>query len=196
MNQCLIQIDDNYGAVKDDKGNVRVVSKESTEASFEDILKKENNLSTLSTQLEDDKEKLAVNKHNIIMGEVCNLSIYGGMVALYYGSKDKLTPVGVVLLIGSFYGTFKWCARFVTGGFRLEKSKERKELKADIETLEKQIPELEKELKESKENAKYEDNVTAIGESEPYKQIVNAMDALSNDDQDTLKTSNLRILKL
>lgn len=196
MNRNLIKVNDNYCAVSDENGNVRVVRKENNEASFEDILKKENNLSTLSTRLGDDKEKLAVNKHNIIMGEVCNLSIYGGMVALYYGSKDKLTPVGVVLLIGSFYGTFKLCARFVTGGFRLEKRKERKELKADIETLEKQIPELEQELKESKENAKYEDNVTAIGDAGPYKQIVNAMDALSNDDQDTLKTSNLRILKL
>ena len=184
MNQCLIQIDDNYGAVKDDKGNVRVVSKESTEVSFEDILKKENNLSTLSTRLDDDKEKLAVNKHNIIMGEVCNLSIYGGMVALYYGSKDKLTPVGVVLLIGSFYGTFKWCARFVTGGFRLEKSKERKELKANISTLEKQIPELEQELKETKENAKYEDNVSMVEERAPYRQIVEAMDQLKENNPD------------
>ena len=68
----------------------------------------------------------------------------------------------------------------------------------DIESLEQTIPTAEKELNDAKEKIHYQDNVTAVEENAPYKQIVNAMDTLSNKDEikSTLKSSNPRILRL
>ena len=198
MNKCLIQINDNYGAVSDENGNVKVVRKENNEVSFEDILTKENELSSLNEQLKDDKEELDINKNNMIYAEIFNLTIYGGTTALYFATEGKLTPVGTVLLLGTFYATFKGVACLMTGGTRIGRIKRRKQIKNDIESLEQTIPTAEKELNDAKEKIHYQDNVTAVQENAPYKQIVNAMDTLSNKDEikSTLKSSNPRILRL
>ena len=42
MNQKLIQINDNYGVTIDENGNTKMVSKESNDYEFQDILTKEN----------------------------------------------------------------------------------------------------------------------------------------------------------
>ena len=134
----------------------------------------------------------------MIYAEIFNLTIYGGTAALYFATEGKLTPVGTVLLLGTFYATFKGVACLMTGGTRIGRIKRRKQIKNDIESLEQTIPTAEKELNDAKEKIHYQDNVTAVEENAPYKQIVNAMDTLSNKDEikSTLKSSNPRILRL
>ncbi len=196
MNQCLIQINDNYCAVSDEKGNVKVVSKENSDVSFEEILTKENELSSLKTKLSDDKQEQAANKNAIIYGEIFNLTLYGGTALLYYFTKGKLTPVGTAALLTTYYATFKGVACLMSGGTTIGKIRRRNQLKEDIESLEAKIPTVEKELSDAKKKVHYEDNVTAVDEYAPYKQIVNAMDTLKSEEQVKEKSNGPRILKL
>ena len=73
MNQKLIQINDNYGVTIDENGNTKMVSKESNDYEFQDILTKENELEDLNLKLDNAKNKLSLNKLNIILSTVINV---------------------------------------------------------------------------------------------------------------------------
>ncbi len=191
MNRNLIKVNDNYGAVSDENGEVRVVRKVNNEASFEDILTKENDLTSLRGQIYSDYHELVDNKHNMIMGEILNLSIYGGMVALYFASKGKVTPVGTAAIVGTCYAVFKGTACLMTGGTRISRFKKNKELKKDMDNLSTEIVVLKRELKEAKEKTQYEGDVSLVEEEAPYRQIVDAMYQLRKN-----KPDNPNILRL
>lgn len=72
MNEYLSQINDNYGIVSDENGEIKVVTKSETNCEFQDILLQENELENLNQELIAAKEKLIDNKERTINGELCN----------------------------------------------------------------------------------------------------------------------------
>ena len=68
MNKSLLQINDNYGAVSDENGNIKEITKENNNYEFKDILLKENYLQELNEKLNSSKEELSCNKYDIIGG--------------------------------------------------------------------------------------------------------------------------------
>ena len=62
MNEYLSQINDNYGIVSDENGEIKVVTKSENNCEFQDILLKENELENLNQELIAAKEKLIDNK--------------------------------------------------------------------------------------------------------------------------------------
>ena len=84
MNQNLVQVNSNYGAVSDKKGNISIISKESGDYDFESILKKENELEDLTFKLNNFKNKLSDNKRNMIFGEITTAFILCGEFVLFF----------------------------------------------------------------------------------------------------------------
>ena len=67
MNHNLVQVNDNYGVVIDEKGNVSLISKENCKYNFEHILIGENELEELNSKLNNLKRELSNNKSNSIL---------------------------------------------------------------------------------------------------------------------------------
>ena len=62
MNEKFIELNDNFGIVSDDMGNLDFISKRTNEYSFEDILSKENEIEDLDDKLLQVKHELFYNK--------------------------------------------------------------------------------------------------------------------------------------
>lgn len=81
MNKELFQINDNIGAVTNEKGNLRVIYKENNNSEFKDILERENELESLK----DEEKELSENLFSIKYGSfLSDLIILIGLIAGYF----------------------------------------------------------------------------------------------------------------
>lgn len=137
MNRNLIAINENCGAIVDEFGNVRAVSKSNNEYELTEILKKEDEIVINQARLEEARKEYDFNKANIISARIINSIVVGG--AVFTGLITLGTgPITVPLLAGGLvYGLGK--------SFSLTAYGTRKGRKEKKERLEEEIPELEKE---------------------------------------------------
>ena len=157
MNQKLIQINDNYGVTIDENGNTKMVSKESNDCDFQDILIKENELEDLNLKLDNAKSKLSLNKLNIILSTMINVLLIAGCTYLL------LNVVSLKLLITAIAVSCIPAETFslLTFGSIIGNCIKRKNLKKTIKDLEEQVPKVEKELSNIKEKSRYVTDVKA-----------------------------------
>ena len=178
MNQNLIQINDNYGAVSDENGNVSIISKDNQEYYLQDILTKENELEILKSRLNTEKKELSTNKMNIILGEIMNGVIIGGEIALYYFLHSILPTSALLFLMALIYAFTKGVS-LIEYGTRFGRITKKEKLNASIENLEAEIPEVEKELCEMKQKTNYKINYQTNCESNTISQVNEAYQCLS-----------------
>lgn len=157
MNQKLIQINDNYGVTIDENGNTKMVSKESNDYEFQDILTKENELENLSLKLDNAKNKLPLNKLNIILSTIINVLLLAGCTYLLLNIvslKLLITTIAVSCIPTETFSLLAF------GGI-IGNCIKRKNLKETIKDLEEQVPKLEKELSNIKEKSRYVTDIKA-----------------------------------
>lgn len=178
MNQNLIQINDNYGAVSDENGNISIISKDNQEYDLQDILTKENELEILKSRLNTEKKELSTNKMNMIFGEIMNGIVIGGEIVLYYFLHSTL-PTSILLFLMSLIYIITKGITLIEYGTRIGRITKKKKLNASIEELESKIPELEKELCEMKQKTNYKINYQEHCESKTISQVNEAYQCLS-----------------
>lgn len=151
MNQKLIQINDNYGVTIDENGNTKMVSKESNDYEFQDILTKENELEDLNLKLDNAKNKLSLNKLNIILSTVINvflLAVCTYLLLNIVSLKFLITTIAVSCIPTEAFSLLAF------GGI-VGNCIKRKNLKKTIKDLEEQVPKVQKELSNIKEKSRY-----------------------------------------
>ena len=178
MNQNLVQINDNYGAVSDENGSIKVISKENSDCELKDILIKENELEDLSSKLNTAKKELSFNKIDTIFGEFLNTVIIGGEIFLYFALNSTFSTEALITVMILFYIPIKG-VNLLSGGSRIGRHIKRKKLNETIRDLDKKIPQLEKTLTDMKTKAKYNVEYAAINESKSTSHISNAYRDLS-----------------
>lgn len=157
MNQKLIQINDNYGVTIDENGNTKMVSKESNDYEFQDILTKENELEDLNLKLDNAKNKLPLNKLNIILSTVINvflLAVCTYLLLNIVSLKFLITTIAVSCIPTEAFSLLAF------GGI-VGNCIKRKNLKKIIKDLEEQVPKVEKKLSNIKEKSRYVTDVKA-----------------------------------
>lgn len=164
MNQNLVQINDNYGVVSDEVGNIKVVNKENNDCELKDILIKENELEALSSKLNTAKKELSSNKIDTIFGEILNTLIIGGEIVLYVVLNSTLPTAALITLMALFYIITKG-TNLLAEGSRIGKYIKRKKINETIRELDEKIPQLEKILTDMKTKTKYNVAQSTINES-------------------------------
>ena len=136
MNKYLIEINENYGAIIDDEGNIRTISKKGNEC-FEQIAAMEDELEENEKRLEEARNKYELNNFNIRSARLTNsISIVGGLLTGI--ASIGTVPGALPILVGGFvYGFGK---SFSLLGYGTIKSRKRWK-----ESLEEEIPRLERE---------------------------------------------------
>ena len=173
MNQNLVQINDNYGAVSDENGSIKVISKENSDCELKDILIRENELENLSLKLNTAKKELSSNKSDTIFGEILNTLIVAGEIVLYVGLNSTLPTAALITVMALFYIPTKGM-NLVSEGSRIGRYIKRKKLNATIRDLDEKIPQLEKTLTDMKAKTKYNVEYATIDESKSASHISNA----------------------
>ena len=99
MNEKFIELNDNFGIVSDDMGNLDFISKRTNEYSFEDILSKENEIEDLDDKLLQVKHELFYNKEaKLKAATMCNFaSIIPGVSCLIVALSTKIPLQTIVL---------------------------------------------------------------------------------------------------
>ena len=178
MNQNLVQINDNYGAVSDENGNIKVISKENGDCELKDILIMENELENLSLKLNTAKKELSSNKIDTIFGEILNTLIVAGEIVLYVALNSTLSTAALIIVMALFYIPTKGMTLELEGS-RIGRYIKRKKLNATIRDLDEKIPQLEKTLTDMKAKTKYNVECATINESKLASHISNAYRDLS-----------------
>ena len=178
MNQNLVQINDNYGAVSDENGSIKVISKENSDCELKDILAKENELEDLSLKLNTAKKELFSNKIDTIFGEILNTVIISGEIVLYF-TLNSILPTAILITVMTLFYIPTKGVNLVSGGSRIGRHIKRKKLNATIRDLDEKIPQLEKILTDMKTKTKYNVEYTTISNPKSTIHISNAYGDLS-----------------
>lgn len=173
MNQNLVQINDNYGAVSDENGNIKVISKENSDCELKDILIRENELENLSLKLNTAKKELSSNKIDIILGEILNTLIVAGEIFIYVVLNSTVSAAALIAAMALFYIPTKGMTLMAEGS-RIGRYIKWKKLNATIRDLDEKIPQLEKTLTDMKAKTKYNVECATINESKSASHISNA----------------------
>lgn len=172
MKQKLVNISNNCGVVSDENGNVSFIEKESDSSNLKEILLKENNLEELKSKLEDYKNKLSLNKQDIIFGNISSVALIT-MESALFAFLHSVLPVLILLIVMAIsYVPFK-AMSVVTFGTRIGRHIKKNKLTTDIKSVELELSTLEKELVNIKENSKYkvlystlDENKTSVKEKD------------------------------
>jgi hypothetical protein len=192
MNNGLAKLNDNYGIVSDEKGNIKVVNKKNNYYELQDILIKENEIEKLNKELEDAVNDLSTNKFKIISSEILNIVILGGEIYLFI--IFNMSPVNTSLLLAClamFYISTKGLILSIFGT-RIGRFKKRKKLINTIKELEETIPKLEKELENIKKKVEY----STYSETKLDNNMANIYQDLDKDESIISDKTNVKILKL
>lgn len=166
MNQNLVKVNDNYGAVSDENGDISIISKENCEYELKDILIKENELEDLNLRLSTAKKILSSDKQDTIFGEItANLAL--GMIIVLYVLYHPTFPTGMFITTMSLLCVPK---AYNLVSFYIKKRK----LNTAINEFEMTIPKLEKELQDMKEKTKYKVNYSTLTQSESKTAIIDS----------------------
>ncbi len=188
MNQNLIEINQDYGVVIDDNGNISSVIKSNGEFDFEEILEKENHLEVLNSKyrkveadydyaLKDAKFAIAADTAVFILTAVGTIASMGISLPIML-----LTSCGI-------YGASKLMAVFAYGTRSSRKLKQ-EELEHEIERLVREIKNTELELSHDKDRVKFnrEVDMEVIKDIEiPFN-----LNQIVRDDKEKIKVISLR----
>lgn len=156
MNEKFIELNDNFGIVSDDMGNLDFISKRTNEYSFEDILSKENEIEDLNDKLLQVKHELFYNKEaKLKAATMCNFaSIIPGVSCLIVALSTKIPLQTIVLGPAIAFVGFQIFKFAIIG--RKSKFKEKiSKLNTLANNLETNLNTLEKELEDMKTKVDY-----------------------------------------
>lgn len=156
MNEKFIELNDNFGIVSDDMGNLDFISKRTNEYSFEDILSKENEIEDLDDKLLQVKHELFYNKEaKLKAATMCNFaSIIPGVSCLIVALSTKIPLQTIVLGPAIAFVGFQIFKFAIIG--RKSKFKEKiSKLNTLANNLETNLNTLEKELEDMKTKVDY-----------------------------------------
>lgn len=156
MNENFIELNDNFGIVSDDMGNLDFISKRTNEYSFEDILSKENEIEDLNDKLLQVKHELFYNKEaKLKAATMCNFaSIIPGVSCLIVALSTKIPLQTIVLGPAIAFVGFQITKFAIIG--RKSKFKEKiSKLNTLANNLETNLNTLEKELEDMKTKVDY-----------------------------------------
>lgn len=156
MNENFIELNDNFGIVSDDMGNLDFISKRTNEYSFEDILSKENEIEDLDDKLLQVKHELFYNKEaKLKAATMCNFaSIIPGVSCLIVALSTKIPLQTIVLGPAIAFAGFQIVKFAIIG--RKSKFKEKiSKLNTLANNLETNLDTLEKELEDMKTKVDY-----------------------------------------
>lgn len=156
MNEKFIELNDNFGIVSDDMGNLDFISKRTNEYSFEDILSKENEIEDLNDKLLQVKHELFYNKEaKLKAATMCNFaSIIPGVSCLIVALSTKIPLQTIVLGPAIAFVGFQIFKFAIIG--RKSKFKEKiSKLNTLANNLETNLDTLKKELDDMKTKVDY-----------------------------------------
>ncbi len=156
MNENFIELNDNFGIVSDDMGNLDFISKRTNEYSFEDILSKENEIEDLNDKLLQVKHELFYNKEaKLKAAKMLNIaSIIPGVSCLIVALSTKIPLQTIVLGPAIAFVGFQITKFAIIG--RKSKFKEKVDkLNTLANNLETNLNTLEKELEDIKTKVDY-----------------------------------------
>lgn len=174
MNKNLVQISNNFGVVSDENGNVKILNKENEDYCFQDILMTENELESLKSELNDTKQKLHLNKIDIILGEILSSLLIIGEIILYSVGVSSYPISALAIVMTLTYIPMKTILLFSCGGSRIRKYTQKKKLNKTLNDLEEKIPQIEKSLNTMIEKAKYSANWTEDKDLNPESYVLSA----------------------
>ena len=181
MNEKFIELNDNFGIVSDDMGNLDFISKRTNEYSFEDILSKENEIEDLDDKLLQVKHELFYNKEaKLKAATMCNFaSIIPGVSCLIVALSTKIPLQTIVLGPAIAFVGFQIFKFAIIG--RKSKFKEKiSKLNTLANNLETNLDTLKKELDDMK---------TKVDYSKIYDDVLTISDK-DYDNDDVLTTPN------
>lgn len=181
MNENFIELNDNFGIVSDDMGNLDFISKRTNEYSFEDILSKENEIEDLNDKLLQVKHELFYNKEaKLKAATMCNFaSIIPGVSCLIVALSTKIPLQTIVLGPAIAFVGFQIFKFAIIG--RKSKFKEKiSKLNTLANNLETNLDTLKKELDDMK---------TKVDYSKIYDDVLTISDK-DYDSDDVLTTPN------
>lgn len=181
MNENFIELNDNFGIVSDDMGNLDFISKRTNEYSFEDILSKENEIEDLDDKLLQVKHELFYNKEaKLKAATMCNFaSIIPGVSCLIVALSTKIPLQTIVLGPAIAFVGFQIFKFAIIG--RKSKFKEKiNKLNTLANNLETNLDTLKKELDDMK---------TKVDYSKIYDDVLTIPDK-DYDSDDVLTTPN------
>lgn len=181
MNENFIELNDNFGIVSDDMGNLDFISKRTNEYSFEDILSKENEIEDLNDKLLQVKHELFYNKEaKLKAATMCNFaSIIPGVSCLIVALSTKIPLQTIVLGPAIAFVGFQIFKFAIIG--RKSKFKEKiSKLNTLANNLETNLDTLKKELDDMK---------TKVDYSKIYDDVLTIYDK-DYDSDDVLTTPN------
>lgn len=181
MNENFIELNDNFGIVSDDMGNLDFISKRTNEYSFEDILSKENEIEDSNDKLLQVKHELFYNKEaKLKAATMCNFaSIIPGVSCLIVALSTKIPLQTIVLGPAIAFVGFQIFKFAIIG--RKSKFKEKiSKLNTLANNLETNLDTLKKELDDMK---------TKVDYSKIYDDVLTISDK-DYDSDDVLTTPN------
>lgn len=195
MNKNFIQINENYGAVSDETGNINIISKNTTEYNLKDILEKENTLENLKITLNNKKRELHNNKISTICANVLDCLIIGGEIALYNFLHSTISTNLLIIIMATFYTMGKVPSLFAYKT-RITRFKERKKANINIIELNKKIDKQKKELYEMKQKVNYKINSQEYSEEEKNSQINKEFQHISTNIKHNNNNIKIKVLRL
>lgn len=197
MNEKFIELNDNFGIVSDDMGNLDFISKRTNEYSFEDILSKENEiedskilLSTLNNELDRKKFQLKYGKKFTLFYLVPFLI---PIMSYLTGALNLSSIIFAFMLLESLFVGLK----ITFFGKKSNVINRINFLSVDINKAENIIKELEKELSTIKEKVEYKNNFNSLIASNNndysynYNEIIEPDNSKKNLKVKTLKNNTL-----
>ena len=197
MNEKFIELNDNFGIVSDDMGNLDFISKRTNEYSFEDILSKENEiedskilLSTLNNELDRKKFQLKYGKKFTLFYLVPFLI---PIMSYLTGALNLSSIIFAFMLLESLFVGLK----ITFFGKKSNVINRINFLSVDINKAENIIKELEKELSTIKEKVEYKNNFNSLIASNNndysynYNEIIEPDNSKKNIKVKTLKNNTL-----
>ena len=197
MNEKFIELNDNFGIVSDDMGNLDFISKRTNEYSFEDILLKENEiedskilLSTLNNELDRKKFQLKYGKKFTLFYLVPFLI---PIMSYLTGALNLSSIIFAFMLLESLFVGLK----ITFFGKKSNVINRINFLSVDINKAENIIKELEKELSTIKEKVEYKNNFNSLIASNNneysynYNEIIEPDNSKKNIKVKTLKNNTL-----
>ena len=171
MNKNLTQINENYGIVSDEHGNVNIVTKKNAGYELKDILKKENELDEANNMLYNKKNELNHRKLRAIGGEILNIVLVILTISIYLDLRTTSYFLAAIRSAALYYLPLKLLCCGIAGGTRIGRYSKIKHLKKSIAELEEKIPKLEYELTAIKEKVGYNSINNNYSEEAKYKYI-------------------------
>ena len=196
MNCNFVQINNHLGAVSDENGEIKIISKENNDNNFEDILRSENEIDNKKEELALKTNELKSREIKVVHMELLNLCVLIGEIIIYVSTHLKV-DINILLFTMLFYYSLGKGLILIGYGTRKSNYRKIKELKTTIEELKEKIPELKKQLEYLKQKVKYNEKFNTKNESKTNSYIA-AFNYLSDymEENKNEEINNCRVLKI